>query len=123
MAIEQEEPVDFAAGANQRPSGGLTPDQRALVQQHQIGVGCDRAATKHALGVPDRVTLRTDARGATLLWHYEAAQYVDPRVFATSLNWRALPFPTVKMRYGVTLAFDQRGRVSTINEDIGVLAE
>jgi hypothetical protein len=123
VGIEKEVPPDFGGGADHQPSGSLTRDQQALLKERQVGIGFDRAATRHVLGDPDRATLRTDAGGAALIWHYEAAEYEPPRVFDSSLDWRALPYPMVKMRFGVTLAFDEGGRVSTINEAIGVLAE
>jgi len=123
LAIEQEKPIDFKVGADHHASASLTQDQLALVKERQVGIGFDRLAAKQVLGDPDRVTIRTDAGGVTLIWHYEAAQYVDTRVFDTILDWRSLPFPIAKVRYGITLAFDEGDRVSTINEVIGVWAE
>lgn len=48
----------------------LNPQQQALVKAGQVAIGMDMDAVKLALGDPDRVTLRTDARGQVQIWHY-----------------------------------------------------
>lgn len=57
----QQNPAAFAR---------LNPQQQALVKVGQVAIGMDADAVKLALGDPDRVTLRTDARGQTQIWHY-----------------------------------------------------
>ena len=55
----------------------LPPEQQALVQKGQVGLGMPEAAVQLALGKPDRVTERTDAGGVTHIWHYTDVEYAD----------------------------------------------
>jgi hypothetical protein len=55
----------------------LPPDQQALVQKGEVGLGMPEAAVQLALGKPDRVTERTDASGVTHIWHYTDVEYDD----------------------------------------------
>jgi hypothetical protein len=55
----------------------LPPDQQALVSAGRIGVGMNMAGVKLALGSPDRITVRSDAKGETQVWHYVEYAYVD----------------------------------------------
>ena len=48
-----------------------------MVKSGRIGIGMDMAAVKLALGDPDRVSLRTTAKGETQIWHYEETVYYD----------------------------------------------
>lgn len=56
---------------------GLPPEQQALVQKGEIGLGMPEAAVELALGRPDRVTEHTDASGLTRIWHYTDVEYAD----------------------------------------------
>lgn len=56
--------------ANPEIFSRLTPEQQAMVRAGHIGLGFDFDAVKLALGDPDRITVRTDADGETVIWHY-----------------------------------------------------
>ncbi len=48
----------------------LTPAQQEMIKKGQAGVGFDQEMVKLALGEPDRVRARTDAKGTTEVWSY-----------------------------------------------------
>ncbi|TAM25622.1 MAG: hypothetical protein EPN60_11995 [Nevskiaceae bacterium] len=48
----------------------LTPEQQEKVRAGQVAVGFDAAATRLALGEPDRVLQKTTAAGETEIWQY-----------------------------------------------------
>lgn len=56
--------------ANPEAFARLTSDQKALVQAGQIALGFEPEAVRLALGDPDRTTVRTEARGETVVWHF-----------------------------------------------------
>ncbi|MFM8620331.1 MAG: hypothetical protein ACKOE8_16575 [Opitutaceae bacterium] len=56
--------------ANPEAFARLTADQKGLVQAGQIALGFEPEAVRLALGDPDRTTVRTDARGETIVWHF-----------------------------------------------------
>lgn len=58
--------------ANPEVFARLTPDQQAMVRAGHIGLGFDFEAVTLALGDPDRTTVRTDADGETVVWHYQS---------------------------------------------------
>ena len=62
----------------------LDPDQQALVRAGKVTVGMDMDAVRIALGVPNRVTYRTDTQGQTQTWHYFSSQ---GRVFSSNESW------------------------------------
>lgn len=49
----------------------LTPEQQAKVRAGQVGIGFDAAATRLALGEPDRVLQKTTAGGESEVWIYQ----------------------------------------------------
>lgn len=55
----------------------LAPQEQALVKSGQVGLGFSPEAVKLALGDPDRVTVRTDAKGQLQVWHYSETVYYD----------------------------------------------
>ncbi len=55
----------------------LTPHEQALVKAGQVGIGFSPEAVKLALGDPDRITVRTDAKGQLQIWHYVENAYCD----------------------------------------------
>jgi hypothetical protein len=57
---------------NQNPAAyaRLTPEQQKLIQEGKVALGFDVEMVKLALGDPDRVRERTDARGTTEIWSY-----------------------------------------------------
>ncbi len=57
----------------------LTPEQQQLVQAGQIGLGFAPAPVRLALGEPDRVWTRTEARGVSEIWSYVTAEEDDGR--------------------------------------------
>src|ERR1035438_5566283 len=54
-----------------------TPQQQALIRAGQVGIGMDMGAVKLALGDPDSVTIRTNEKGQTQVWHYLSYAYYD----------------------------------------------
>lgn len=104
-AVEEEEPVDFRA-AGGRPA---SPGPLAAAAAGQVAIGYDLDSARQAFGPPGRVTL---------LWHYEAGRRVE-----SIAGWQAGNYPFTRVRFGVTLAFDERGRVSAIDEKIGARAD
>ena len=55
----------------------ITPQEQALVKAGQVGLGFGPDAVKLALGDPDRMTVRMDARGELRIWHYTETVYYD----------------------------------------------
>src|SRR5208282_2303126 len=55
----------------------LTPQEQAMVKAGQVGLGFTADAVKLALGVPDRVVLRTDDKGELQIWHYVETVYYE----------------------------------------------
>jgi hypothetical protein len=55
----------------------LTPKEQTLVKAGQVGLGFSPEAVKLALGEPDRITVRTDAKGQLQVWHYVETVYYD----------------------------------------------
>lgn len=51
-----------------------TPAQQALISKGQIVLGFKPEFVRLALGRPDRVSQRTDAKGTEVVWHYAAPQ-------------------------------------------------
>lgn len=49
----------------------LTPEQQQKVRAGQIAIGFDTAATRLALGEPDKVLQRTTAGGESEVWIYQ----------------------------------------------------
>lgn len=53
----------------------LPAEQQALIKEGKVGIGFEEPAVKLALGEPDRITQRTDAKGKSTVWRY--TQYED----------------------------------------------
>ncbi|TXH05648.1 MAG: hypothetical protein E6R07_02240 [Nevskiaceae bacterium] len=49
----------------------LTPAQQALVHNGDIGIGMPDFGVEMALGRPDSITERTEAKGVVRVWHYK----------------------------------------------------
>jgi outer membrane protein assembly factor BamE (lipoprotein component of BamABCDE complex) len=118
----------------------LTPEQQALVQAGQVGVGFDMETVKLALGDPDAITLHTNAMGQTQVWHYVTYETYDGVVLYGGYyggygrrGWRGgggywgggpwgypgyyAGYPTrVHDRFRVT--FDRTGRVESIQQEM-----
>jgi hypothetical protein len=56
--------------ANPEAFARLSPEHQSLVRAGQIALGFSPEAVHLALGDPDRTTVRTDARGETVIWHF-----------------------------------------------------
>jgi hypothetical protein len=114
--------------ANPEAFARLTPQQQALVQVGQITLGFDQEAVKLALGDPDRVAVRTDADGETIIWHYVTYESNGRMLFTgyyhTGRHWWRwgaaypyyLDFPDRRVRDRFRVDF-KRGVVSAITED------
>lgn len=48
----------------------LTPEQQALVRKGDIGIGLPDFGVEMAMGRPDSITERTEAKGVVQVWHY-----------------------------------------------------
>lgn len=48
----------------------LTPEQQNLIKQGKVAVGFTPDMVRLALGEPDRVRVRTDAKGSREIWNY-----------------------------------------------------
>jgi outer membrane protein assembly factor BamE (lipoprotein component of BamABCDE complex) len=120
----------------------LTPEQQALVQAGQVGVGFDMETVKLALGDPDAITLHTNAMGQTQVWHYVTYETYDGVVLYGGYGgyyrrgWRGggywggggpwggpwgdpyfAGYPTrVHERFRVT--FDRTGRVESVQQEM-----
>jgi hypothetical protein len=55
----------------------LTPEQQDLIRKGQIAVGFDQEMVQLALGEPDHITTRTDAKGVTETWSYTTYDLPD----------------------------------------------
>lgn len=55
---------------NPEAFNALPAEQQALIKVGKIGIGFDETAVKLAMGEPDRITQRTDAKGVSLVWRY-----------------------------------------------------
>ena len=114
--------------ANPEAFARLTSQQQALVEAGQIALGFDFEAVKLALGEPDRVAVRTDADGETVIWHYVTYE-ADGRLlftghYHTGRRWWGwgpsyayyLDYPERRVRDRFRVEF-KRGLVSAITED------
>lgn len=114
--------------ANPEAFARLTPQQQAMVKAGQIGLGFDQEAVKLALGDPDRVAVRTDAKGETVIWQYVTYES-DGRILYTGYyhsgrrwwGWGSpypyyLDYPERRVRDRFRVEF-KAGRVVSIVED------
>ena len=104
--------------ANPEAFARLTPQQ----------LGFDQEAVKLALGEPDRVAVRTDADGETIIWHYVTYESNGRMLFTghyhTGRHWWGwgaaypyyLDFPDRRVRDRFRVDF-KRGLVAAITED------
>ena len=62
------------ARIKQNPQGysKLTPEQQSLVRKGDIGIGMPDFGVEIALGRPDSITERTEAKGVVEVWHYSS---------------------------------------------------
>ena len=114
--------------ANPEAFARLTPQQQALVQAGQIALGFDMDAVKLAVGDPDRVAVRTDADGETVIWRYVTYEFGGRPLYTgyyhTSRRWWGwgpaypyyLDYPERRVRERFRVEF-RRGRVASITED------
>lgn len=106
----------------------LNAAQKVLVQSGQIALGFEPEAVRLALGDPDRTTVRTDARGETVVWHFQSYE-AEGRILFTGhyhsgRNWWGwgaaypyyLDYParTVRDRFRVEF---HAGRVTAITRE------
>lgn len=115
--------------ANPEAFARLTPQQQALVQAGQVGLGFDFEAVKLALGDPDRVTTRTDTKGETIVWHYltyEAdGQMLFTGYYHSGRGWWGWPmypyyldYPYREERDRFRVEFEG-GKVVSITQELG----
>jgi hypothetical protein len=114
--------------ANPEVYARLTAQHQALVQAGQVALGFDFEAVKLALGEPDRMAVRTDADGETVIWHYLSYEANGHVLFTghyhTGRRWRGwgpsyayyLDYPDRRVRDRFRVEF-KRGLVSAITED------
>lgn len=55
----------------------LTPEQQNLIRNGQIAVGFDQEMVELALGDPDHIITRTDAKGVSEIWRYTTYDLPD----------------------------------------------
>jgi outer membrane protein assembly factor BamE (lipoprotein component of BamABCDE complex) len=55
----------------------LTPAQQDLISKGQIAIGFDQEMVQLALGEPDHIITRTDAKGASEIWSYTTYESTD----------------------------------------------
>lgn len=55
----------------------LTPAQQDLIRKGQVGIGFDQEMVQLALGEPDQIRTRTDARGMSEIWSYTTYEAPD----------------------------------------------
>ena len=55
----------------------LTPAQQDLIRKGQIAIGFDQEMVQLALGEPDHIITRTDAKGASEIWSYTTYESTD----------------------------------------------
>ena len=55
----------------------LTPAQQDLIRKGQIVIGFDQEMVQLALGEPDHIITRTDAKGASEIWSYTTYESTD----------------------------------------------
>jgi hypothetical protein len=114
--------------ANPEAFARLNAEHKVLVQSGQIALGFEPEAVRLALGDPDRTTVRTDARGETIIWHFLSYE-ADGRILFTGhyhsgrnrWGWGAaypyyLDYParTVRDRFRVEF---HAGRVTAITRE------
>jgi len=116
--------------ANPEAFARLSPEQQALVRAGQIGLGFDADAVKLALGEPDRIAIRTEPDGETVIWHYTAYEAVDGRILFSGFyhtrrawwGWGAaypyyLDYPDRRVRDRFRVEF-KGGRVASITKEL-----
>ncbi len=114
--------------ANPDAFARLTSQQQALVQAGQIALGFDFEAVKLALGEPDRIAVRIDADGETVIWHYVSYEANGHVLFTghyhTGRRWWGwgpsyayyLDYPDRRVRDRFRVDF-KRGLVAAITAD------
>jgi len=103
--FEREVPVGFALGTEGAPVIPAKASRLASGRAPEVPLGFDRGQVQGTLGAPDRATLRTDAMGSQLVWHYENIQWQ-----------RAADRTTVQDR--VTVGFGVDGRVTSVEREV-----
>jgi hypothetical protein len=70
-----------------------TPQQQALIKQGKVDIGFDEEMVKLALGEPDKVYERTDAKGKSESWVYTLYEGRDGGVFYRGFYHRSFCDP------------------------------
>ena len=55
----------------------LNPAQQEMIRQGQVGIGFDQEMVQLALGEPDQVRTRNDAKGVSEIWSYTTYEGSD----------------------------------------------
>jgi len=108
----------------------LTPAEQEMIKKGQAGVGFDQEMVKLALGEPDRVRARTDAKGTTEVWSYvtydggDGFPYPIYRGFyhrfygwGDPLYPYYLNYSSRRAREQLRVSFDATGKVASIEQE------
>lgn len=105
----------------------LTLAQQEMIKKGQVDVGFDQEMVKLALGEPDRIVARTDARGTTEIWSYQIYDSDQGMLLYRGYYHRYyawgdpfypfyLNFSERRMREQLKVGFDAAGKVGSIEQ-------
>lgn len=78
---------------NPEAFNGLPAEQQALIKAGKVGIGFSEAAVKLAMGEPNRISQRTDAKGISTIWRYTRYQDELGAPLYTGLYHRGFAYP------------------------------
>lgn len=106
----------------------LTSAQQQMIKKGQADVGFDQEMVKLALGEPDRIVARTDARGTTEIWSYliydsNQGVLLYRGYYHRYYAWGDPFYPYYlncserRMREQLKVSFDAAGKVGSIEQE------
>ena len=106
----------------------LSVAQQDMIKKGEVGVGFDQEMVKLALGEPDRILSRTDAKGTTEVWSYMTYDGGDGIALYRGYYHRYFclgdpfyPYYTNysarRMRDQLKVQFDAGGKVATVEQE------
>lgn len=106
----------------------LSVAQQDMIKKGEVGVGFDQEMVKLALGEPDRILSRTDAKGTTEVWSYMTYDGGDGIALYRGYYHRYYcwgdpfyPYYTNysarRMRDQLKVQFDAGGKVATVEQE------
>lgn len=106
----------------------LSVAEQDMIKKGAVGVGFDQEMVKLALGEPDRILARTDAKGTTEVWSYMTFDGDDGHplyrgYYHRYYGWGSsfypyyLNYPSRRMREQLKVQFDAGGKVASVEQE------